>query len=69
MLTIEYFNRLLEQIHEVRLFKRKFYQKITDIYTMALDYDRSTKMIKRFFARLQDKMYYAVHRHAAAELI
>lgn len=69
MLITEYFNRLLEQIREIRLSERRFYQKIADIYTMALDYDRAAKMIKRFFARLQDKRYYAVHGHTTAELI
>ena len=69
ILTIEYFDRLLEQIREIRLSERRFYQKITDIYATALDYDRTSKTTKQFFAKIQNKMYYAVHGHTAAELI
>ncbi len=69
MLTTEYFDRLLEQIREIRLSERRFYQKITDIYATALDYDRTAKATKQFFAKVQNKMYYAVHGHTAAELI
>ena len=69
VLTTEYFDRLLEQIREIRLSERRFYQKITDIYATALDYDRTAKMTKRFFAKVQNKMHYAVHGHTAAELI
>ena len=69
MLTTEYFDRLLEQIREIRLSERRFYQKITDIYATALDYDRTAKRIKQFFAKVQNKMHYAVHGHTAAELI
>ena len=69
VLTTEYFDRLLEQIREIRLSERRFYQKITDIYATALDYDRTAKATKQFFAKVQNKMHYAVHGHTAAELI
>ena len=69
VLTVEYFDRLLEQIREIRLSKRRFYQKITDIYATALDYDRTAKTTKQFFAKVQNKMHYEVHGHTAAELI
>ena len=69
VLTKEYFDRLLEQIREIRLSERRFYQKITDIYATALDYDRAAKTTKQFFAKVQNKMHYAVHGHTAAELI
>ena len=69
VLTTEYFDRLLEQIREIRLSERRFNQKITDIYATALDYDRTAKTTKQFFAKVQNKMHYAVHGHTAAELI
>lgn len=69
VLTVEYFDRLLEQIREIRLSERRFYQKITDIYATSLDYDRTAKTTKQFFAKVQNKMHYAVHGHTAAELI
>lgn len=69
VLTVEYFDRLIEQIREIRLSERRFYQKITDIYATALDYDRTAKTTKQFFAKVQNKMHYAVHGHTAAELI
>ena len=69
VLTTEYFDRLLEQIREIRLSERRFYQKITDIYATALDYDRTAKTTKQFFAKVQNKMHFAVHGHTAAELI
>ena len=69
VLTVEYFDRLLEQIREIRLSERRFYQKITDIYATALDYDRPAKTTKQFFAKVQNKMHYAVHGHTEAELI
>ena len=68
VLTVEYFDHLLEQIREIRLSERRFYQKITDIYATALDYDRTAKTTKQFFAKVQNKMHYAVHGHTAAEL-
>ena len=67
VLTVEYFDRLLEQIREIRLSERRFYQKITDIYATALDYDRTAKTTKQFFAKVQNKMHYAVHGHTAPE--
>ena len=69
MLTVEYFDQLLEQIREIRLSERRFYQKITDIYATSLDYDRTASTTKCFFAKVQNKMHYAVHGHTAAELI
>ena len=69
VLTVEYFDRLIEQIREIRLSERRFYQKITDIYATALDDDRTAKTTKQFFAKVQNKMHYAVHGHTAAELI
>ncbi len=69
VLTVEYFDRLLEQIREIRLSERRFYQKITDIYATSLDYDRTASTTKYFFAKVQNKMRYAVHGHTAAELI
>ena len=68
VITVEYFDRLLEQIREIRLSKRRFYQKITDIYATALDYDRTAQTTKQFFDKVQNKMHYAVHGHTAAEL-
>jgi len=68
-LTDEFFERQLEKIREIRLSERKFYQKITDIYATALDYDPSAAATKRFFAAVQNKMHYAVHGQTAAEVI
>lgn len=68
-LTDEFFERQLEKIREIRLSERKFYQKITDIYATALDYDPSAAATKRFFAAVQNKMHYAVHGSTAAEII
>ena len=68
-ITDEFFERQLEKIREIRLSERKFYQKITDIYATALDYDSSATATKRFFAAVQNKMHYAVHGQTAAELI
>ncbi len=69
ILTTEYFDHLLEEIREIRLSERRFYQKITDIYATAFDYDRTAKATKEFFAKVQNKMHYAVHGHTAAELV
>ncbi len=69
MFTDEYFERQLEYIREIRLSERKFYQKITDLYATAFDYDRNAKTTRRFFKTVQNKMHWAVHRHTAAELI
>ena len=68
-LTDEFFERQLEKIREIRLSERKFYQKITDIYASALDYDPSATATKRFFAAVQNKLHYAVHGQTAAEVI
>jgi len=65
----DYFERLLEEIREIRLSERRFYQKITDIYSTAMDYDRAAPITQAFFAKVQNKMHYAVHGHTAAELI
>ena len=69
MFTDEYFERQLQQIREIRLSERKFYQKVTDLYATAFDYDKDALTTKEFFAKVQNKMHYAVHRHTAAELI
>jgi hypothetical protein len=65
----DYFERLLEEIREIRLSERRFYQKITDIYETAMDYDKSSMLTREFFAKVQNKMRYAVHGHTSAELI
>jgi len=69
ILTKKYFEEQLERIREIRSSERKFYQKITDIYATAIDYDRDAKTTKRFYATVQNKMHYAIHGHTAAELI
>ena len=69
VLTKEYFDHLLEQIREIRMSERKFYQKITDIYATALDYDKSAKTTRLFFSEVQNKLHWAIHRHTAADLI
>lgn len=69
MFTDEYFDRQLQLIREIRLSERKFYQKVTDLYATAFDYDQAANATKLFFALVQNKMHWAVHRHTAAELI
>ncbi len=69
VLDNEFFERQLEKVREIRLSERKFYQKITDIYATALDYDPSATATKRFFAAVQNKMHYAIHGNTAAEVI
>ena len=69
VLTKDYFEKQLEKIREIRLSERRFYQKITDLYATALDYDPSAKATKRFFAAVQNKLHYAVHGQTAAEVI
>ena len=64
----DYFERLLEEIREIRL-SRRFYQKITDIYATSMDYNRDAPTTREFFARVQNKLHYAIHGHTAAELI
>ena len=68
-LTDKYFDEQLERIREIRASERRFYQKITDIYATAVDYDKNAKATKRFYASVQNKMHYAVHGQTAAELI
>lgn len=68
-LTEKYFDEQLERIREIRASERKFYQKITDIYATAIDYDKNSATTRRFYATVQNKMHYAVHGHTAAELI
>jgi hypothetical protein len=65
----EFFERQLEKIREIRLSERKFYQKITDIYATAIDYDSTATATKRFFAAVQNKLHYAIHGQTAAEVI
>jgi len=65
----EYFERLLSEIREIRLSERKFYQKITDIYATAVDYNKVAPTTKVFFAKVQNKLHFAIHGHTAAELI
>lgn len=69
VLTKEYFEKQLEKIREIRLSERKFYQKITDIYATALDYDSTAAVTKRFFAAVQNKLHYSIHGQTAAEVI
>ena len=68
-LTEKYFDEQLERIREIRVSERKFYQKITDLYATAIDYDKNSATTRRFYATVQNKMHYAVHGHTAAELI
>ena len=68
-LTEKYFDEQLERIREIRASERKFYQKVTDLYATAIDYDRTATATKRFYATVQNKMHFAVHGHTAAELI
>ena len=68
-LTSQYFEEQLVRIREIRESERMFYQKITDIYATALDYDKNSKITKTFFKTVQNKLHYAVHRHTAAEMV
>jgi len=65
----KYFEEQLQRVREIRLSERKFYQKITDIYATAIDYDVAAKPTQRFFATVQNKLHWAIHGHTAAELI
>lgn len=65
----DYFEHLLAEIREIRLSERRFYQKLTDIYATAIDYNRDAPTTRLFFQIMQNKMHYAVHQHTAAELI
>ncbi|MGP1471692.1 MAG: virulence RhuM family protein [Schwartzia sp. (in: firmicutes)] len=69
MFTDAYFERQLQYIREIRLSERKFYQKVTDLYATAFDYDKDAATTRLFFQTVQNKMHFAVHRHTAAELI
>lgn len=66
---VDYFEQLLEEIREIRLSERNFYQKLTDIYATAIDYNRDAPATREFFKKVQNKMHYAIHGHTAAELI
>ena len=68
-LTTEYFDRLLEQIREIRLSERRFYQKVTDIYATSVDYDKNSPTTIKFFKKVQNKMHFAVSHQTAAEII
>ncbi len=68
-LNEDYFERLLSEIHEIRLSERRFYQKITDIYATSLDYNKDAKTTLGFFARVQNKLHFAIHGKTAAEVI
>ena len=65
----DYFEHLLAEIREIRLSERRFYQKLTDIYATAIDYNKDALTTRLFFKKVQNKMHYAVHGHTAAELI
>lgn len=66
---VDYFEHLLAEIREIRLSERRFYQKLTDIYCTAIDYNKDAPTTRQFFQKVQNKMHYAVHGHTAAELI
>ena len=68
-LTNQYFEEQLTRIREIRESERMFYQKVTDIYSTAIDYDKTAKTTRAFFKKVQNKLHYAVHRHTAAEII
>lgn len=68
-LNVEYFDHLLEEIREIRASERKFYQKITDIYTTAMDYSVDAVTTKSFFKMVQNKLHFAIHGKTASELI
>lgn len=65
----DYFEKLLEEIREIRLSERRFYQKVTDIYATSIDYDKDAPSTKDFFAKVQNKLHFAIHGKTAAELI
>ena len=65
----QYFDELVAEIQEIRASERKFYQKITDIYATAVDYDTDSRTTKAFFATVQNKLHFAIHQNTAAELI
>ena len=61
-------NSLLAEIREIRLSERRFYQKITDIYATSVDYNKDAPTTREFFAKVQNKLHYAIHGHTASEL-
>ncbi len=65
----DYFERLLAEIREIRLSERRFYQKITDIYATSFDYNKDAPTTREFFAKVQNKLHFAIHGHTASELI
>lgn len=69
VLTKQYFEEQLQRIREIRLSERKFYQKITDIYATAIDYDGKAQATQRFFSTVQNKLHWAIHGQTAAEVI
>jgi len=69
VLTDQYFEEQLQRIREIRISERKFYQKITDIYSTAIDYDVTAQATKRFFATVQNKLHWAIHGQTAAEVV
>ena len=68
-LTEDYFEHLLAEIREIRLSERRMYQKVTDLYATAIDYNKDAPTTRRFFAKVQNKLHFAIHGHTAAELI
>ena len=68
-LTVDYFEHLLSEIREIRLSERRLYQKVTDLYATAIDYNKDAPTTRQFFAKVQNKLHYAIHGHTAAELI
>ena len=69
VLTDQYFEEQLQRVREIRISERKFYQKITDIYATAIDYDETAQATKRFFATVQNKLHWAIHGQTAAEVV
>jgi hypothetical protein len=65
----QYYEELIERIRKIRTSERNFYQKITDIFSTSIDYDKNSDLTKNFFATVQNKMHYGIHGHTAAEVI
>ena len=65
----DYFDELLERIRDIRASEKRFYRKITDLYSLSIDYDSNATETRRFFATVQNKLHFAIHGHTAAELI
>ena len=65
----EYFEHLMQEVREIRLSERHFYQKVTDIYATSVDYNKDAPTTRKFFAKVQNKLHYGIHGHTAAELI